>query len=190
MQNFNLVSEYTAENSVRTNVFVSTNNGEIMRQATVLLRLIDSMGEGSGKAYVDLLGRVASRLSNCLGIFELCRRNDEADFRASCSEFETALGDREVLNVRRQVEDIGDEEFSLKMAVAEWSIDHYGSRKRELEGGMKAMNRLKDEFENGFLEILSKVSEGNYRRVRDLGLDQTLNDVVIGSLGRLVEKLG
>jgi len=184
------VGEYTAENHARASGWVSANDDEIVRQASVMLRLIDSMGEGSEGAYIELLGRVAGRLSNCLGIFELYRRNDEADFKASCVEFDKAIGDREVLNVRRLVGDIGEEEFNLKMAVAEWSIGRHGSRKREIEGGVKELGGLRDQFDERFLDEITQISKSEYRKIRELGLDQTLTDVVIGSLGRLVDKLG
>ena len=54
---------------------------------------------------------------------------------------------------------------------------------------MKALGGLRDQFDDGFLDEVTQLAKSDYRRIRDLGLDQTLTDVVIGSLGRLMEKI-
>jgi hypothetical protein len=191
MHSSSLVGEFTTE-IFAVPEWVEANNSEIMRQAAILLRLVKTMdGDARAReAYDELLGRVAGRLSNCLGIFELYMRNDEADLRASCVEFEKAVSDREVLRVRKQVGDIGDEEFGLKMAVAEWSIGSFGARKKELEGGVRAMSGLREQFDAMFVDEISRIAEGDYRKIRELRLPNNLADVVIGCLGRLVDKLG
>ena len=60
---------------------------------------------------------------------------------------------------------------------------------KELESGVRAMSGLRDQLDDGLLGEISDMAEGDYRRIRELGLSADLTDVVIGSLGRLVDKL-
>ena len=176
---------------VDASVAVVANNDELVRQATILVRLIDVMDGSGGRQDVDgLMVRVARSLETHLGIYELYLRKDR-EALASCSlELERALETREMLGVRREVGDISDEEFGLKMAVADWGIENYRAKTQALERSVTAMSGLGDRFESEFLEDVRGLAVDDYRRVRDLGLGSELSEMIIGSFRKISESLG
>ena len=176
---------------VDASVAVVANNDELVRQATILVRLIDVMdGSGGRQDMGGLMVRVARSLETHLGIYELYLRKDREALAASSLELERALETREMLGVRREVGDISDEEVGLKMAVADWGIENYRAKTRELEGSVAAMSGLGDRFESEFIAEVRGLAVDDYRRVRDLGLGSELSEMIIGSFRKISESLG
>ena len=176
---------------VDASVAVVANNDELVRQATILVRLIDVMDGSGGRQDVDgLMVRVARSLETHLGIYELYLRKDREALAASSLELERALETREMLGVRREVGDISDEEFGLKMAVADWGIENYRAKTRVLEGSVAALSGLGERFESEFIDEVRGLAVDDYRRVRDLGLGSELSEMIIGSFRKISESFG
>ena len=191
MHSANVLESGIAEQVVGASEAVVANNEELMRQATILVRLINVMGDADGHQDMgELLGRVARSLETHLGIYELYLRKDREALASSRVELEKALETREMLTVRREVGDIRDEEYGLKMAVADWGIENYRSKTRELEGSVAAMSGLGARFGSEFVEGVRGLAVDDYRRVRDLGLGSELSEMVIGSFSRILDSMG
>ena len=191
MHSANVLESGIAEQVVGASEAVVANNEELMRQATILVRLINVMGDADGHQDMgELLGRVARSLETHLGIYELYLRKDREALASSRVELEKALETREMLTVRREVGDIRDEEYGLKMAVADWGIENYRSKTRELEGSVAAMSGLRARFGSEFIEDVRGLAVDDYRGVRGLGLGSELSEMVIGSFSKIMDSMG
>ena len=191
MHSANVLESGIAEQFADASVAVVANNDELMRQATILVRLIKLMDGSEGRRDMgELLGRVARSLETHLGIYELYLRKDREALAASSLELEKALETREMLGVRREVGDVSDEEYGLKMAVADWGIGNYRSRVRELEGSVAAMSGLRDRFGSEFIEDVRGLAVDDFRKIRGLGLGSELSEMVIGSFSKIMDSMG
>ena len=184
-----LVSEYADQTIMDASECVTANNKEIMKQTSILLRLIkllDSYG-GSQNSYGDLVDRIARKLETHLDIWTLYLRKDEEELTASSLELDKAMDAREVLEIKRNVGETGDEEYRLKMAALDWSIEHLKVKKRQMENSVKAMSTLHNQLEPAFVEEINQISRSNYQNIRGLDLGTDLTETIIKSITRLAE---
>ena len=190
MHSSDLVSGYADQAMVEASKPVQANNEEIMRQSAILLRLIKLLDQDGHQESVDeLVERVAKRLETSLGIYELYLEKDRAELEAFSAELEKAKETKDVLRVRKEVGDIWDEEYRLKMAVADWGIENYKEKARVLEGSVASMSNLRDQFDSGVVEDIRAFASDDYAKIRDLGLSSELSDAIIRSLGKIAENL-
>ena len=186
MQSSDLVSAYTDQALVKASTPVQANNKEIMKQSTILLRLINLLDKDEPQDSVDeLIERVTKRLETSLGIWELYLKRDKEELSTSSKELEKALESREVLRVRKEVGDISDEEYELKIAVAEWGIENYQTKTRELEKGVAAMSNLRDQLEPKYIEEINRMAQNGYQKIRDMKLRPELTEMIIRNLNQL-----
>ena len=185
-----LESEYR-EPVVMASEAVIVNNDEVMRQATVLIRLMKLLdsGGGSGGSYGDLVERIARKLENHLGIWELYLRKDEEELASSSVELDRAMDDREVLLLRRNVGDMGDEEYGLKKAAVDWSIENHRKRKSQMERSVSAMRGLLGKLEPEYVEDIRRFAQDDYQKIRELGLGSELSEMIIGDFSKISESL-
>ena len=184
-----LVSGYADQTIIEASECVTANNKEIMKQASILIRLIkllDTYG-GSSNHYGDLVGRIAGKLDTCLDIWTLYLRNDEAELSASSLELERAMDDREVLQIKRNVGEIGDEEYRLKMAALDWSVEHLKEKKSRMESSVKAMSTLHNQLDSEYVGEINRFAQSNYQNIRGLDLGAELTEMIIKNFTRLAQ---
>ena len=170
---------------------VSSNNKEVMKQGIILIRLlkyIDSDG-GFQDSYGELVDRITQKLDTHMGIWELYLRKDKEELISTSLELEKALESKEMLRVRKEVGDIGDEEYRLKMAVADWGAENYRKKTHDLETSVKIMSSLGDRFESEFIDEIHRLAHDDYQKIRDIGLNPETSKTVIRTLSKISEIL-
>ena len=184
-----LVSGYADQAIIEASECVTANNKEIMKQATILLRLIkllDTYG-GSQSNYGDLVEGIARKLETHLDIWKLYLRKDEEELAASSLELGKAMDDREILQVKRNVGEIGDEEYRLKMAALDWSIEHLKVKKSQMESSVKAMSTLHNQLEHEYVEEINLFAQSDYQNIRGLDLGIGLTEMIIKDFTKLAD---
>ena len=184
-----LVSGYVDQTIMDASECVTANNKEIMKQASILLRLIKLLDsyDGSQNSYGALVDRIARKLETHLDIWDLYLRKDEADLAASSLELSKAMDDREVLEIKRNVGETGDEEYRLKIAALDWSIEHLKEKKHRMENSVKAMSTLHNQLEPAYVEEINQIAMSNYQNIRGLDLGTELTEKIIKNITRLAE---
>ena len=184
-----LVIGYADQAIIEASECVTVNNKEIMKQATILLRLIkllDTYG-GSQSNYGDLVEGIARKLETHLDIWTLYLRKDEEELAASSLELGKAMDDREILQVKRNVGEIGDEEYRLKLAALDWSVEHLKVKKSQMESSVKAMSTLHNQLEPEYVEEINLFAQSDYQNIRGLDLGIGLTEMIIKDFTKLAD---
>jgi hypothetical protein len=184
-------SEFTNPIILESSTCVAANNKEIMRQATILIKLIkilQTYGKPQSR-YDKLVERIARKLQNHLDIWGLYRRKDKEELIASSLELEKILEDREILMIRKKVGDIYDEEYSLKIAAANWSIENLKIKKNQLENSIKDMSRLHSQLKSEDIEDINWIVQNNYQTIRDLGLGTEISEMIVKNMTTIAETI-
>ena len=186
-----LVSEYAAQTIIEAPEGVTANNREIMKQATILIKLIKYLdNDRRPRAYDDLVERITRKLEIHLDIWGLYLKRDEEELAASSLELERALESKALLRIRSEVGDVGDEEYRLKMASAEWSIENLEGKKSRLEGGVRAMGSLRGQLESEVMDEVYEVSRNDFEKIKRLELGSELTETIIKSVSKIADNLG
>jgi len=184
-----LVIGYADQAIIEASECVTVNNKEIMKQATILLRLIkllDTYG-GSQSNYGDLVEGIARKLETHLDIWKLYLRKDEEELAASSLELGKVMDDREILQVKRNVGEIGDEEYRLKLAALDWSVEHLKVKKSQMESSVKAMSTLHNQLEPEYVEEINLFAQSDYQNIRGLDLGIGLTEMIIKDFTKLAD---
>ena len=166
---------------------ISINSKELGRLATLLIRLISILREeGVPKNNFDKTAvRVARKLDKELEIWDLYRRRDEEEYRALSLELSNAIDNRKMLHIKRKLGNIGDEELSLKLSVADWGIEDLKLKKLRIEHSVNALNNLRSLFAYEDIEELYTVSKNNYEILREISLGSEITEFLIMVLDKL-----
>jgi hypothetical protein len=166
---------------------ISINSKELGRLATLLIRLISILREeGVPKNNFDKTAvRVARKLDKELEIWDLYRRRDEEEYRDLSLELSNAIDNRKMLHIKRKLGNIGDEELSLKLSVADWGIEDLKLKKLRIEHSVNALNNLRSLFAYEDIEELYTVSKNNYEILREISLGSEITEFLIMVLDKL-----
>lgn len=166
---------------------ISSNSKELARLATLLIRLISILLEGDvpKRSFDKTVERVAKKLDKELDIWDLYRLRDEEEYIALCKELASAIDNRKMLHIKRKLGNIGDEELSLKLSVADWNIEDLKLRKLRIEHCVDALNNLRGLFAYEDVEELYNISKNNYEALRDLLLDSEMTGFLINVFNKL-----
>ena len=191
MYSDNILESDYSEQIIEASDCVKSNNKEVMKQGIILIRLLKLIDSDAGlqDSYGELVDRIAQKLDTHMGIWELYLRKDKEELVSSSLELEKALDSKEMLQVRKEVGDIGDEEYRLKMAVADWGTKNFREKTRELETSVKVMSSLGDRFESEFIDEIRRLAQDDYQKIRDIGLKPETSETVIRSLCKISEIL-
>jgi hypothetical protein len=104
------------------------------------------------------------------------------------SDLKDAKIDREALHIKRQIAEIGDEEYSLKLSVADWTINDLKIRLDDLEKCVNALDELGDNIltykdENDLYQI----SKNSYESIKCLEIESHVKENLIYTLSQILD---
>jgi hypothetical protein len=175
--------------SIEVPMVITKISREITRNATLLIRLIKLLHE-DGASITDLdykIKRITKKLQNQLELLDTHHKTEQEEYDSVSTEFYDTILERDALHVKRKIDGICDEEYSLKLSVADWSIEDLRSKKDALENSLKAMENLKGLPVLGDLEDLYQISKNNYQALNGLELEPCTLEILIHTLSKILE---
>jgi hypothetical protein len=164
---------------------------EITRNATLLIRLLNLLRE-EGVRISDLeytLIRLTKRLKNLLKLLDIYHKADEEEYNTLSAELDNALLERDALHIKIKINEICDEEYSLKLSVANWTIEDLRAKKNNLEKGIDALENLKGLTEFRDVDDLYQISKNNYHSLNSLELEPYTRELLINTLSKILERV-
>lgn len=175
--------------SIEVPMVITKISREITRNATLLIRLIKLLQE-DGASISDLdykIKRITKKLQNQLEILDTHHKTEREEYDILCTEFDNAIIERDVLHIKRKIDEICDGEYSVKLSVADWSVEDLGAKKDDLENSLKAMENLKGLSVLGDIEELYQISKNNYQALNGLELEPCTLEILIHTLSKILE---
>jgi hypothetical protein len=162
---------------------------EITRNATLLIRLTKLLLE-NGESISDAdykIKRITKKLQNQLELLFTHYKTEREEFDTLKTEFDNAIIERDALHIKRKIGDICEGEYSLKLSVANWSIQDLRAKKEALENSLKAMETLKGLPVLGDIENLYQISKNNYQSLNGLKLEPYTTELLVHTLSKILE---
>ncbi len=175
--------------SIEVPMVITKISREITRNATLLIRLIKLLQE-DGASISDLdykIKRITKKLQNQLEILDTHHKTEREEYDILCTEFDNAIIERDALHIKRKIDEICDGEYSVKLSVADWSVEDLGAKKDDLENSLKAMETLKGLPVLGDIEELYQISKNNYQALNGLELEPCTLEILIHTLSKILE---
>jgi hypothetical protein len=162
---------------------------EITRNATLLIRLLKLLQEEGAKIN-DLdytIIRITKRLQNLLELFDTYHKTDQEEYNTLSAELDNAILERDALHIKRIINEICEEEYYIKLSVANWTIEDLKVKKTDLEKGLNALENLKGLIVFRDVDDLYQISKINYNSLNVLELEPYTREMLIHTLSKILE---
>jgi hypothetical protein len=97
--------------------------------------------------------------------------------------------ERDALHVKSRIKEIGDEEYSVKLSVANWNVEDLSSRKKALEKILGSMEDLKGLLVFSDVDLLYKISTDNFQSLDILTIEPYTREKLINLLSKILETI-
>ena len=187
--NHNYMIEAIYPYSIEIPEIITRISREITRNSTLLIKLIKLIQE-DGVSVSDLdyrINRIISKILNQLTLLETYYKAEQEEYDAINAELEDALVERDALHVKSRIKEINDEEFSIKLSVANWTVEDLTSRRKVLENILKAMDDLKGLMLVSDIDVLYRISKNDYQTLNNLKIELYTRERLIYVLSNILE---
>jgi hypothetical protein len=175
--------------SIEVPEIITRISREITRNSTLLIKLIRLIQE-DGVSVSDLdyrINRIIKKILNQLTLLETYYKTEQEEYDAINAELEDALIERDALHIKSRIKEISDEEYSIKLSVANWTVEDLTSRKKVLENILKAMDDLKGLMLVSDIDVLYRISKNNYQTLNNLKIELYTRERLIYVLSKILE---
>ena len=187
--NHNYMIEAIYPYSIEIPEIITRISREITRNSTLLIKLIKLIQE-DGVSVSDLdyrINRIISKILNQLTLLETYYKAEQEEYDAINAELEDALVERDALHVKSRIKEINDEEYSIKLSVANWTVEDLTSRRKVLENILKAMDDLKGLMLVSDIDVLYRISKNDYQTLNNLKIELYTRERLIYVLSNILE---
>jgi hypothetical protein len=175
--------------SLEVSECITGNNMELTQQATLLIRLLNLLQDDGvpHKSYDRIVERITRKLMKNLELWELYIMKHQEEYAALNLELETVIDERKMLHIKKKLGEICAEEYSLKLSVADWSIEDLRAKRLQTEKSINVLNRLRGLFAPSDIETLYVLSKNDYESIKYLGLESNVYKFLTQVLTRLAK---
>jgi hypothetical protein len=175
--------------SIDIPVAITKISREFTRNSTLLIRLIKLLQE-EGTQIDDpdyKIIRITKKLQNLLKLSDTYYKTYQEEYNTLSAELDNAILERNELNIKRRINDICEEEYYLKLSVANWTLEDLRVKKTDLGKSLKALENLKGLTEFKDIDDLYQISKNNYHSLNVIELEPCTLEILIPTLSELLE---
>ena len=176
--------------SIELPEIVTRMSREITRNATLLIRIINLLQKGAPLTDEEyIIKRITKKLLNQFILWENHYRVEKEEYTLTNSELEKAELERETLHIKRKLNDITEEAYSLKLSVSDWDVKDLSVKKTDLEKNLKAYKNLRGL--QVFIDVndLYEISKNQYQILDELSLEQGTVRLLKLTLTKILESV-
>jgi hypothetical protein len=175
--------------SIDIPVAITKISREFTRNATLLIRLIKLLQEEG--AQIDdpdyKIIRITKKLQSLLKLSDTYYKTYQEEYNTLSAELDNAIQETDELNIKRRINDICEEEYYLKLSVANWTLEDLRVKKTDLGKSLKALKNLKGLTEFKDIDDLYQISKNNYNSLNVIELEPCTLEILIPTLSELLE---
>ena len=162
-------------------------NKEIMKKTAILIRLIKILRADRTLpvCYIELAQKTGKKLQNYLELWNLYNRNMKEETLTYNDELESVLKDRELLIVRKKIDDICEKEYELKLSVANWDAENLKMKKLHLEKIMSDLNSLCGLIEHEDADEIRRHVQDDFKIIKEL--DNEVSEMLISNISTIAK---
>ena len=134
---YSRVSEYSP---------ITKYNQEIQKTIILLNKLLTVLKEKtiSPESFSMIASKYSGRLESKIKLRDVYIEMINGESKVVNKEFKDVSEDKELLMTRKNIKEIGEEEFMIKTNALDWDLDYLNNRKKQLSEGLKLINSIKN----------------------------------------------
>jgi hypothetical protein len=175
--------------SIDIPVAITKISREFTRNSTLLLKLIKLLQKEG--AQIDdpdnKIIRITKKLQNLLLLSDTYQKTYQEEYNTLSAELDKAILERDELQIRRRIDEIFEEEYYLKLPVADWTVEDLRVKKTDQEKSLKALENLKGLTVFKDVDDLYQISKNNYHSLNVLELEPSTLEILINTLSKILE---
>jgi hypothetical protein len=146
---------------------------DIKRLVLLLTRLTKLLLEENidPKGYIQISQKYNHKLENNLEMRELYLKRIQKESQVNDEEMETVLQNKELLEVRKKIGDISEEEYEIKLAAIHWDINNINEKQDHQKKNLKLLQGLRKQISSEELETIITISKNIETIIKNMDLD-------------------
>ena len=168
---------------------IAGTNKEIINKTTILIKLIKILRSDriTPTCYIKIAQKTGKKLQYYLELWNLYNKNVKEETLNYNEELESVLEDKELLMVRKKIDDICEKEYGLKFSVANWDVENLNIKILHLEKNRSDLNSLCDLMELENADEIRRLVQNDYKTIRDLELGNEVSEMLINNISTIAK---
>lgn len=160
-----------SEEDLRESILI--NNNEIKKLATIIVKLTKLLLEEkmSLEEFNKISPKYDNKLQSSLELRGLYNKKIQEESMINIKELENILEKKELISVRKQIGDMQDEEYDLKMAAVNWDINKINKKIEYLKKCLNLLQTLSHHIEAEDSNYINQLAQDNYKAIKNTTLD-------------------
>ena len=152
---------------------IQTNNNEIKKLATIIVKLTKLLLEEKmpQEEFNKILPKYDNKLQSSLELRGLYNKKIQEESMINIKELENVLEKKEIISVKKQIGDMQDEEYNLKIAAVNWDINKINKKIEYLKKGLNLLQTLPHLIEAEDSNYIDQLAQDNYKAIKNTKLD-------------------
>jgi hypothetical protein len=152
---------------------INRNTNDIKRLTTMIVKLIQLLIDEKipQEEFINMSLKYDNRLSSALELREIYNRRVQEDTLVNLKELETVLENKELICVRRKIDDMEEEEYEIKLAAVDWDIDRINKRAEYLQKSINLLKALPSKIESKDALFIDGLSKDECKTIKNIKLE-------------------
>lgn len=185
-------NEYVSIHPEVTEFSCIKNYNEDIVQSTILLnKLLGLLNEDklTPEAFSKIASKYKGKLESNIKFREVYHETIMNESKVVDLEFDSLVAKKELLLVKKNINDIEEEEFSIKSKAIEWDLDVLNKRKLILSEGMNLLKSLSDMLNPDDMSNIARFVNDEIKSLKLAGVDQETYLEYVSSFGKVLENI-
>jgi hypothetical protein len=103
-------------------------------------------------------------------------------------EMEAVLKSKEILQVKRKVGDVGEEEYRIKLAAIDWDINNITEKQNHQKKSLRMLCGVSEQISSENLEKVTNISSNIENSIANMDVDQEVKETATQNM-KMVSKI-
>ena len=144
------------------------NTNEIQKLTAIMVKLTQLLLEEkvSYDEFVNISLKYDNKLSSSLELRELYNKRIQEDATVNLRELETVLENKELLIVRKNIGDMQEDEYEIKLAALNWDINKMHNSAEYLKKCLNLIKTLPNQIDSSDASYINELSKDEYKTIK------------------------
>ena len=180
-----LDNEYFPIHSVETEFSCITKFNSEIQQSIILLNKLSKLLQEeklTSKSFTQISAKYQGKLDNNIKLRNIYHEKIMNESKDVEMEYASVISEKELLLAKKNINDIGEEEFSLKFKVVEWDMEFLNKKKMQLNEGLNLINSLKRMLSPEDVSEISLIADDEFKMP---GIDDETHLRLVSLFGKI-----
>ncbi len=184
-----LANDHTSNQPIESDYTCITGYNEEIKRSTILLNNLSKLLQEeklTPEAFLRVVGKYRGKLEFNLKLREVYQSKILAESDVIEENLASAVEEKELLLAKKKINDISEEEYSIKFKAIDWDLNSLNNKKKELSEGLNLIQNLKEMINTEDVTEFASLTENECKLLKEVGVDEEVCINLASILGKII----